>query len=364
MASRISELLNVLKKENIDGALITSTANFYYLSNYYTEPHERVIAVYVSHYMDPVMLLPAMEVQDARQCGWNYEIISYYDHENPWELLKLYLGKNNEIIHSIAIEKDHITLDRYEEIKKTFPNVEVFDAKELISNLRVIKTKSEYKLLKEAARLADFGVETAVNAIYDGITELELVARIEYELKKQGVTQMSFSTMALSGKKTASPHGSPSDKKVGAGDFVLFDLGVVYEGYCSDITRTVGLKTLTEKQKNIYHTVLQAEEAAISQSVIDTPVGKLDAVSREIITKAGYSDYFPHRIGHGLGIETHEYPSMHANNPLLIKPGMCFTIEPGIYVPEIGGVRIEDMIFTTNDGPEVLTSFPKELIIV
>ncbi|MFD1851884.1 M24 family metallopeptidase [Oceanobacillus bengalensis] len=364
MATRMTDFLALLNKEGIDSALVTSTANFYYLSNYYTDPHERVIAVYVAANIDPVLLLPAMEANDAKACGWEFEIIGYYDHEDPWQLLLQYLEKNGKVPQSVAMEQDHITLERYKAIKGIFPDVEIFDAKEMLANLRVIKTKKEYTLLKEAAALADFGVKTGVEAIKEGVSELALVAQIEYELKKQGVQQMSFSTMALSGAKTASPHGTPSSKEITSGDLVLFDLGVVYEGYCSDITRTVAFQSITEEQRKIYDTVLAAEQHAINASTLGTPVGKIDKAARDTIANAGFGEYFTHRIGHGLGIETHEYPSMHANNETALQPGMCYTIEPGIYIPNVGGVRIEDMIFTTDKGAEVLTKFPKELVIV
>lgn len=364
MKERLEQLLAELKKANIDSALITSKANFYYLSNYYTDPHERVIGVYASETIDPVLIVPKMELEDAKAAGWTSKIISYYDHEDPWQLLSDYLQKNGKQPHSIAIEHDHITLERFEAIKGIFPNTAIFDAKEIMAQLRVVKNKKEYTLLKQAAALADFGIETGVKAIAEGVTELDLIAKIEYELKRQGVREMSFTTMALTGPKTASPHGTPSTTKVSSGDLVLFDLGVIYEGYCSDITRTVAFQSISDEQKKIYETVLAAELHAIDASKVNVPVGQVDHAARQTINNAGYGDYFTHRIGHGLGIETHEYPSMHSNNELPLKAGMCYTIEPGIYVPNFGGVRIEDMIFMTEKGPEILTAYPKELQII
>ncbi|AXI09704.1 peptidase M24 family protein [Oceanobacillus zhaokaii] len=364
MTTRMDSLLTEINKQQIESVLVTSKANFYYLSNYYTDPHERVIGVYISNKLDPILILPKMEAEDAKNAGWKNEMIGYYDHEDPWELLRSHLEKNGAAPASIALEQDHITLERYQAIKRILPNAEIFDAKEILANQRVIKTKKEYALLKQAAQLADFGVETGVKAITEGVTELELIAKIEYELKRQGVQEMSFSTMALSGIKTASPHGNPSNKKITAGDLVMFDLGVVFEGYCSDITRTVAFKSITDEQKNIYETVLAAEQNAIDISQLGTAVGNIDKAARSTIEQAGYGEYFTHRIGHGLGIETHEYPSMHGNNELALVEGMCFTIEPGIYIPNTGGVRIEDMIFTTEKGPEILTAYPKELQII
>ncbi|WP_373893069.1 M24 family metallopeptidase [Virgibacillus sp. CBA3643] len=364
MSNRIETLLEEMKKNNLDGMLITSTANFYYLSDYYTDPHERLIAVYVSHSMDPLLMVPAMEVDDAKKAGWSFTIIGYQDHEDPWQLFADVLKRNEKIPKTLGIEHNHITLERYEAIKGILPNTVILDAQEILANLRVIKNTKEYTLLKQAAELADFGIDTGIKAIQEGVSELDVIAQIEFELKKHGVQQMSFDTMALSGTQTASPHGTPSMKKINTGDLILFDLGVVFEGYCSDISRTVAYKSITEEQEKIYHTVLAAEEKAIKASQPGTSVGNIDKSAREHIARAGYGEYFTHRIGHGLGIETHEYPSMHGNNELPLKAGMCYTIEPGIYVPNTGGVRIEDMIFMTEKGAETLTKSPKELQII
>ncbi|RYG74918.1 aminopeptidase P family protein [Lentibacillus lipolyticus] len=364
MTNRLNTLLRKLKENDLDSMLVTSTANFYYLSNYYTDPHERVIAVYVSRFHDPLLILPAMEKEDAKHAGWEYEMIAYSDHEDPWQLFKQFLQRDGRTPQSVAVERNHLTLERYEQVKAVLPNATFSDAQEILADMRVVKSKQEYSLLKEAAALADFGVETGVKAINEGVSELEIIAKIEYELKKQGVEQMSFSTMTLSGAKTSSPHGTPSMKKIEKGDMVLFDLGVVHGGYCSDTTRTVAYKSITPEQQTIYNTVLEAETKAIEASKIGTAVGDIDKAARSHIEQAGYGDYFTHRIGHGLGIETHEFPSMHGQNRLPLAAGMSYTIEPGIYVPGKGGVRIEDMVFMTDEGPETLTKFPKELQII
>lgn len=364
MSNRIQSLLSELQKNQLDSMLISTPANVYYLSNYLTDPHERIVAVYVSTTLDPVLILPAMEAEDAKRAGWNYSMIDYHDHENPWELFKSFLEESGNLPGTIGVEEDNLTLSRYHNIKTILPNSTIKNAQELLSTLRVIKTEEEYALLKRAAELADFGVQTGVNTLKEGISELEVIATIEYELKKQGVQAMSFSTMTLFGDKTASPHGTPGTAKLKKGDMVLFDLGVVYEGYCSDITRTVAFQAITPEQEKIYNTVLNGQLKAIEASTLGTAVGNIDKAAREHIEASGYGKYFNHRIGHGLGLEIHEYPSLHGNNTLPLQKGMCYTIEPGIYVPKTAGVRIEDMIFMTENGPEILTKFPKELQII
>jgi len=364
MSTRIEALLEELSTKQLESILVTSPANVYYLSNYYTDPHERVVAVYVSTHHEPVLILPAMESEDAKAAGWNYSMIDYHDHEDPWELFLAFLNNSGKIPETLGVEEDNLTLSRYNNIKEILPDTDVKQARELLASLRVIKNQQEYELLKKAAELADFGVQTGVNALREGITELEVIAEIEYELKKQGVQSMSFSTMVLFGQKAASPHGTPGAAKLQPGDMVLFDLGVIYEGYCSDITRTVAFKSVNDEQEKIYQTVLEGQLKAIEASKIGTAVGNIDLAARDHIEANGYGKYFNHRIGHGLGIETHEYPSLHGKNTLPLEKGMCFTIEPGIYVPKTAGVRIEDMIFVTENGAEILTKFPKELQII
>lgn len=364
MLDRIDNLLAELKKQQADSCFISSQANVYYLSGYYTDPHERVIGIILIDQLDPIFLLPKMEENDARKAGWEHLIVSYYDHENPWHCLQAFLKKQEKQPTVLAIEKDHLTIHRYNQLQEIFPNVTYTDATEITQNLRLIKSKKEHDLLRSAAELADFGVKTGVEALKEGVSELDVVATIEHALKKQGIREMSFQTMALFGAKTASPHGNPDKTQLEKNSFVLFDLGVIYQGYCSDITRTVAFGNITDEQKQIYDTVLGAQERAINASKAGTAVGELDKVARNYITEQGYGEYFTHRLGHGLGIETHEYPSMHSENTLPIQSGMCFTIEPGIYVPEVGGVRIEDMLFTTNYMPLELTKYPKTLQII
>lgn len=364
MIKRIDSLLAELKQNNLDSVLITSKSNVFYYSNYYSDPHERVIAIYISSYHDPILILPNMEVEDAKQAGWSYQVLGYHDHEDVWQLLIECLKINEKLPQRLGLENNNLSLERYHFIEKILPKAEMVDAQHILASLRVIKDKDEYALLKEAAAFADLGIKTGIESIKEGVTELELIAKIEYELKKQGIQEMSFSTMALFGNSTASPHGTPSMKKIKSGDLVLFDLGVIYKGYCSDITRTVAYQSITPEQSNIYHTVLTSEEKAIATAQIGTKVGELDFAARNHITEAGYGEYFPHRVGHGLGVDVHEFPSMHANNDLKLQAGMCFTIEPGIYVPSIGGVRIEDMVFMTNSGSEILTQSPKKLQII
>lgn len=360
MNQRLQKFSNWLKQNDYSFGFITSTPNVFYLSGFYTNPHERLLSLIIFPNKEPILVCPNMEVSLARQAGWEHEMIGYDDTDNPWDLIKSHLNLSKDE-QKIAVEKSHITLERFEKLSSLSPSLTFVSADEKLNELRMIKDEDEIPVLREAAKLADFGVEVGMNAIKKGKTEMEILAEIEFELKKKGIRDMSFSTLVLSGKNSASPHGTPGNNQIKEGDFVLFDLGVILDGYCSDITRTCVFGSPNDKQEEIYEAVHNGQLAAVEMCKPGVEIGRVDQTARGIIAKKGYGDYFIHRIGHGLGIEVHEYPSMTSENKELLQEGMTFTIEPGIYVPEIGGVRIEDDLLITKNGVEVLTKFPKDL---
>lgn len=364
MQQRLETFQQWLKDENIEAAFINSTENVFYLTNFHTDPHERLMGLFIFPEAKPFVVVPGMEARQVKDAGWSGEVIGYSDHEDPWDFIKQAISKRGLNGNKAAIEKDVLTFGRSEAFLSIFNEPEVVNLEDKLNDMRVVKDEKEIEIMRRAARMADFGVEVGVAALKEGITEMEVLAKIEYELKKKGIREMSFSTMVLFGEKAGDPHGNPGDRKLKAGDFVLFDLGVVLEGYTSDITRTFAYKSVSDKQREIYETVLKAELASLEASKPGSRIGDLDQIARDIITEAGYGDHFPHRIGHGLGINVHEFPSMSHLNDGILKKGMTYTIEPGIYVPEIGGVRIEDDVLITEDGHETLTKFPKELQII
>ncbi|WP_077214235.1 M24 family metallopeptidase [Bacillus dakarensis] len=361
---RLSKLTDWMKENEIQMTFLTSTESVFYFSGFFSDPHERLLGLAVFQEKEPLLICPAMEKEDARKTGWNGEIIGYSDIDNPWDLLQEAASKRMKKPVKIGIEKEHMNVERYESLLRLFPEASFVSAEEKVRKLRMIKDEKELTAIRKACSLADYAIEVGCSEIGEGKTELEVLASIEYELKKKGVTAMSFSTMVLTGANGASPHGTPGPTKIQKGDLVLFDLGVVVDGYCSDITRTVACGDINEKQKRIYDTVLKAELAAVEASKPGAVCSEIDRIARGIISDAGFGQYFPHRLGHGLGISVHEYPSLTETNSLQLQEGMVFTIEPGIYVPGGAGVRIEDDVLVTKDGVEILTKFPKELQII
>ncbi len=364
MNSKLNSIIDWLTQEQIDFCFLTNPDSVFYVSGFLSDPHERLLGIGIFQSGDPFLVCPSMEKDDAKKAGWGFDIIGYSDIENPWTLIHKICNDRTKSLEKIAIEKEHMNVERYELIQSLFSQATFLPAEEKLRKLRMVKSESEIATIREACALADYAIEVGCSEIAEGKTELEVLAAIEYELKKKGVSEMSFSTMVLTGKNGASPHGNPGLTKMKKGDLVLFDLGVVVDGYCSDITRTVALGDISEKQKEIYDTVLKAQAAAIEASMPGVTCQAVDLIARNIISAAGYGEYFPHRLGHGLGISVHEYPSLTETNTLLLEEGMVFTIEPGIYVPGVAGVRIEDDVLVTSNGVEILTKFPKELQII
>jgi Xaa-Pro dipeptidase len=364
MNQRLEKLQTWMKENDIEVSFVTSSENVFYLSGYYTNPHERLLALAVFQAEEPFLVCPGMEVPEAKRSGWEHEIIGYSDIDQPWEMVLNSIKKRINGVQRVAIEKEHMNVERYEQLSVLFPKAAFVSAEEKLRKLRMIKDAKELRIIEEACALADYAVEFGVSEIKEGKTELDVLNAVEYALKKKGVTEMSFATMVLTGANAASPHGNPGETKIQKGDFVLFDLGVVVDRYCSDITRTVAYGDINDKQKEIYDTVLKAQLAAIEASKPGVTAAEVDLTARRIISDAGYGEYFPHRLGHGLGISVHEYPSLTETNQLVLEEGMVYTIEPGIYVPDVAGVRIEDDVFVTADGVKVLTKFPKELQII
>ncbi|SIS40545.1 M24 family metallopeptidase [Salimicrobium flavidum] len=360
MKRRLDVFCEKLQEENVDAAFINAKENFFYLTGFLTDPHERLLGLLVFSDGKEVAVLPAMEKAQLEEAGFEGEIIAYQDHEDPWESLRKFASS----VHTIGVEEEHLSHGRAKQLFMALGVSEVQDVTEMLDRQRAVKDEQEISIMREAAALADEGVEAGVAALSEGVTEMEVLATIEFEMKKRGVREMSFSTMVLFGEKAGHPHGNPGDRRLKKGDLVLFDLGVVWKGYTSDITRTVAFGEPDEQQREIYETVKRAEAASLELSRPGRRIGDLDQAARNIITEAGYGDYFPHRIGHGLGINVHEFPSMSHLNDDTLQPGMTFTIEPGIYNPAIGGVRIEDDVLITEDGYETLTKTTKELRII
>ena len=281
------------------------------------------------------------------------------------EEIKNYIKQNN--ILKIYIERVKMTVATADFLKTAFLPCRCTPSKKLevlIDKLRMVKTPDEIECIKKAQAIAEDAFRHVLTFIKPGVTEKEIALQLDFYMLSHGAEALSFETIAVTGKKTSMPHGVPDDTVVKNGDFVTMDFGAVYKGYHSDMTRTVAVGKVSQKQKEIYDTVLSAQKAALDILKKGVSCKDADGAARDIIKNAGYGDYFGHGTGHGVGIEIHESPNLSPRSEQILDTGHIVTVEPGIYIPDEFGVRIEDMALITENGYENLTSTPKELIIL
>ncbi|OQX56649.1 MAG: hypothetical protein B5M53_00275 [Candidatus Cloacimonas sp. 4484_209] len=265
---------------------------------------------------------------------------------------------------TIAFEADNLRYESFINLKKTLKGCKFIPTSGIISEFRMIKTAEEIKKIARAARIADRSFSEILPYIRVGVREIEIAAEFEYILRKNGSSGHPFSTIAITSTNTSLPHGQPGMRKIKKGDLFLLDFGATYKGYVSDMTRTVVVGKATKKQKEIYSIVLKAQTTAIESVKIGLKLSDLDKIARDIIKDAGYEKNFGHSLGHGIGLEVHEEPLVSFRSKKKVQKGMVFTVEPGIYIPRWGGVRIEDDIAVIdNTSIKILTKSPKKELI-
>ncbi|WP_379132600.1 M24 family metallopeptidase [Paenibacillus sp. sgz500958] len=362
MNHALSTLEQGMTGSGLDAMLITDPKHVYYLTGFACNPHERFLGLLLVRGEEPVLIVPALDAEAAHAASSVQTILTHSDTDNPYELLTKQLSSTK--LDTLGIEKEHFTVARFELLSHSVPADHFSDIGPLLRQMRAIKTPEEVSKMKYAAELVEEVLRRGLQHVKQGVSEIELVAELDYLMKKVGASGPSFDTMVLSGPNTALPHGVPGSRVIQPGDFIMFDLGVFAGGYASDITRTFAVEEVDSQLITIYNTVLAANEAGIAASRPGATFGSVDRAAREVIEAAGFGSYFVHRVGHGLGMDTHEYPSLHGLNGDFIQSGNVFTVEPGIYVPGLAGVRIEDDLIITDGGAATLTSFPKELTVL
>ncbi len=355
-----------LGKNNQDIAYISDPITIAYFTGYEMEPHERIFSLVAFKDAEPFVFTPALNVEEAKASEWNGDVFGYLDSENPWEIIADKVKQRTNEFQNWAIEKNNLSVAHYQSLHEQFSNADFNgNVSPFIERIRLYKTPEEIKKLKGAGAEADFAFQIGFNAIKTGVTERSIAGQIDYQLKVQkGVMHESFETIVQAGANAANPHLGPTMNKIKPNELVLFDLGTMHEGYASDSSRTVAYGTPSDKQREIYEIDREAQQAAIDAVKPGITAEELDSVARDIITKAGYGEYFIHRLGHGIGKDVHEFPSIVQGNDLVLEEGMCFSIEPGIYIPGFAGVRIEDCGVVTKDGFDLFTHTDKDLKII
>lgn len=351
---RVTKLQAVLKEEHLDAILVTSQYNLRYVSHFTGTTGLAVITQDEAFFMTDFRY-----TQQAAEQAQGFKIIR---NVGPvfLEVKKIAEQKG---INTLGFEDAYMSFRSYEELEGLV-DCDLVPASGVIEELREIKEESELALIKKACEIADAGFRYILDYIKPGVSEIEIANKLDFHMRELGATGVSFDTIVASGFRSAMPHGVASHKRIERGDFVTLDFGCYYEGYVSDMTRTVSVGEPDAKLKEIYQVVLDAQLRVNAQARAGMTGVEVDRIARDYITEKGYGEYFGHSNGHGIGLEIHEGPNTSQRATKVLVPGNVITNEPGIYLDGLGGVRIEDDLIITANGNEIITHSPKELLIL
>lgn len=354
----LGDLREWMKRHGLDAAYVTKPVSIAYLTGFHAEPHERLMALAVRQ-DGATLIVPALEREKASRQAGHADIVSWRDGEDATGLVRAAL----EGCVEVGVEKDHITVQNAEMLVARTSVREMQDAGPEIRRLRRIKSLGEVEKLARAASITDAAGEDVIAKMRPGQTELEVSMLIGSAIGELGGT-LSFESLVQSGPNSALPHLRPTGRRLAEGDFVLLDFGAAFDGYHADTTRMAVVGTPSARHIEIHGLVLAAHDAAISAIHAGTTAGAVDAAARRVIDDAGMGERFFHRVGHGLGLEAHEEPSLDPGSGVVLEAGMVFTVEPGIYIEGWGGVRIEDDIVVEGAGRRVLTQADRSLRVI
>ncbi|ASL66648.1 MULTISPECIES: M24 family metallopeptidase [Bacillus] len=354
MNVRITNIQKQLHNYGIDGLLITKKENRQYATNFTGSAGVVLIAAHKA-----IFITDFRYVDQAKTEIKAAEIIMHkgnLEEEVANQVSKLKIQK-------LGIEDNNMTLQQFKKLQK-YIHTEMVPVCEIIEDIRLIKDTSEIETMKIAATIADEAFHHIVTFLKPGISETDVRDELEFFMRKKGATSSSFQIIVASGVRSSLPHGVASNKIIERGDIVTLDFGALYDGYCSDITRTVAIGEPSEEFQKIYNVVREALKRGTEAIKPGETAKSIDDITRNYITEHGYGQYFGHSTGHGLGLEIHEPLRLSQESKATLQEGMVVTVEPGIYIPNWGGCRIEDDIVITKDGYDVITKSNRELIII
>jgi len=352
---RLLRLRESMQDQKLEAVFITNAFNRKYLSGFTGSSGYLIIT------LDRAILLTDFRyMTQAPSQAHYFEVIEH----GPKAIDSVKEILTNLAITKLGFEQNEITFGLYQSYAGSLNPIELIPTDQLVEKLRMYKDSAELKIIQEAADLADQTFSYILTKLTPGISEKEIALDMEIYMRKHGATSSSFDTIVASGERSALPHGVASERILQLNEFVKLDFGAYYQGYCSDLTRTVVLGKPTEKHKQIYDIVLEAQLQALDKLKPGMTGREADAVARDVIRKAGFADYFGHGTGHGLGMEIHEAPRLSLQSDAVLEAGMVVTVEPGIYIPGFGGVRIEDDVVITENGIRILTHSSKDFIVI
>ncbi len=342
--------------EKVDGLLLTSRYSRHYGAEFDIAEGIAVVSQKGCRYFTD-----SRYIESAAKNIKNFQVVMTDRSRNYALLINQAIDEFG--IHALGFEEEYITAGELARFQNDL-KAELVPYNEKIYAFRAVKEEWELDRLRKAQRIADAALLETLPRLKVGMTELEAQAELIYCMYKNGAQGLSFDPIVVSGPNTSLPHGVAGNRVIQEGDFLTMDFGVLYQGYCSDTTRTVAFGYATEEMRKVYNVVLKAQREAIAATKAGVTGKMIDGIARQVITDAGYGDYFGHSYGHGVGLEIHEAPNMNMRNDQILPAGAVCSAEPGIYLPGKFGVRIEDVTILTADGCENLTKLPKELLVL
>jgi Xaa-Pro dipeptidase len=350
----IEQIRGFLDERGLDVAYISNPLSIGYVTGFHSNPHERLLGLVVDR-DQATLVAPGLEAEAARAAS-DVEVRPWADGTDAWAVVGEVLGGRRG---GVAIEGSALSYNDWTRLRALVADGEPADLEPLIAKVRAVKDSEELEFLATACSVTDEAwIELAGN-VRPGLSELELLILLNQAFAHRGFAS-GFAGL-LTGPKSALPHGRAGDRRISEGDFLLADFGAAYKGYKADLTRTLVLGEADARQQEVHSVVRAANEAALAVVAPGVLSGEVDEAARRVIRDAGYGDYFIHRIGHGLGLDVHEYPSLDPGSAIPLEENMVVTIEPGIYIPDWGGVRVEDDAVVTSDGARLLTHSSRDL---
>ncbi len=347
---RVQKLQSIMKENNVDYCLITDSLKLKYFTGFKYSVAERLVALLVSQNSSTLIVNKLFDIYDIK----NHEVIFYYDHQDPMQII-------NDIVNDKLLAIDTLIPGRYlMNYLKINTNLNYVRG-DIIDFVKAVKSDEEVEIMRQSSAINDAVMQKVYDFLHIGVTEIEVSDFIKDTFNEYGVDGLSFTPIVAFKENGADPHARVSNRKLNANESIIIDMGCIYKGYCSDMTRTFFIGDCDIKEE--YALVLKANEEAIKLVKPNIMFKELDACARNIISDAGYGEYFTHRLGHGIGMSTHEPFDVNGINDMKVQENMAFSIEPGIYVKDKFGIRIEDIIIVTKDGYENLNKFSKELMI-
>ncbi len=362
----LPRLMKSLSEYQLDGLVLNPGPSLYYLTGLNFHVMERPVLLFIIPGKKPSIVLPSLEMAKLDSAKFELNPFPYDDNPSTWLGVISNAVKSFESVKNrIGVEPTHLRFLELAYLEQALPGSQFVSASEILAHLRIQKNPDEILLIQKAVKIAENALLATIPFIHMGITEKEIASELTLQLIRSGSDpDLAFNPIVSSGPNSANPHAEPSDRVLQSGDLLVIDWGARYKGYISDLTRTFGIGKIQPELENMVNLVLESNRAGCSVAQPGIEAGVIDKTARAIIEGGCFGPNFTHRTGHGIGLEAHEPPYIFGENSLILREGMCFTIEPGIYLAGQNGARIEDNIVITISGAKILSSLPRELQII